>query len=122
MSIIIIIPAIVCLFALFRDSVQKTFLNVVLPVYLLLPLYYYWKVNALPPLDFTETVLLPLGLLIVFKELKAMALHADGRVARAVCRFGLLCGLTDANAHHVDLRPVPEPDERGLCRTWPASC
>ena len=31
MAIIIIIPAIVCLFALFRDSVQKTFLSVVLP-------------------------------------------------------------------------------------------
>ena len=70
MPIIILIPAVICLFALFRDSVQKTFLNVVLPVYLLLPLYYFWKVNALPPLDFTEAVLLPLGILIIFKEMR----------------------------------------------------
>ena len=69
MSIIILIPALACIFALFRDSLPKAFLNVYLPVFMLFPIYYYWKVAALPPVDFSEAVLLPLGIAILIKEL-----------------------------------------------------
>ncbi len=74
MPIIILIPLVVVLFALFRDSVQKTFLDFVIPAWLLLPIYFYWKVAALPPLDFSEAALLPIGILIVFKEMKSWRL------------------------------------------------
>ena len=69
MSIIILIPAVCCILALFRDSISKAFLNVYLPVFMLLPVYYYWKVAALPPITFSEAALLPLGIAIALKEL-----------------------------------------------------
>jgi len=69
MSIIILIPALACIIALFRDSTTKAFLNIYLPVFLLFPIYYFWKVAALPPIDFAEAALIPIGLAIVLKEL-----------------------------------------------------
>jgi hypothetical protein len=70
MSIIILIPALACIIALFRYSTTKTFLNVYLPVFFLLPIYYFWKVAALPPIDFAEAALLPLGFAILVKDLR----------------------------------------------------
>jgi len=70
MSIIVLIPALACIIALFRDSTTKAFLNVYLPVFFLVPIYYFWKVAALPPIDFAEAALLPLGLAIILKELR----------------------------------------------------
>lgn len=69
MPIIILIPALACIFALFRDSVQKAFLNVYLPVFMLFPIYYYWKVTSLPPIDFSEAILLPLGIAMLAREM-----------------------------------------------------
>lgn len=69
MSIIILIPALICIYMLFRESVQRVFLDVYLPVFMLLPVYYFWKVPALPPIDFAEATLLPLGIAIVLLEL-----------------------------------------------------
>jgi len=69
MSIIILIPALVCLIALFRDSTAKAFLNIYLPVFFLFPIYYFWKVAALPPIDFAEAALIPIGLAIILKDL-----------------------------------------------------
>lgn len=69
MSIVILIPALICIGLLFRESVQKVFLDVYLPVFMFLPAFYYWKVAALPPLDFSEAVLLPLGIAILLFEL-----------------------------------------------------
>ena len=37
MPIIVLIPTLICIIALFRDSVQKAFLNVFIPVFLMLP-------------------------------------------------------------------------------------
>jgi hypothetical protein len=68
MSIIILIPAVICLVALFRWSLAQTVLNVYLPVFTLVPIYYYWKTAALPPVTFGEAVLLPLGWAILIKE------------------------------------------------------
>jgi hypothetical protein len=70
MSIIILIPALACIIALFRDSTTKAFLNIYLPVFLFLPVYYFWKVASLPPITFAEAALLPLGLAIAFKDLR----------------------------------------------------
>lgn len=69
MPIIILIPAVVCIIGLFKWSLTETFLNVYLPVFALLPIYYYWKVAALPPIGFSEAVLFPLGVAILIKEL-----------------------------------------------------
>ncbi len=68
MSIIILIPALICLVALFHWSLTRTFLNVYLPIFTLVPIYYFWKVAALPPITFGEAALLPLGFAILIKE------------------------------------------------------
>ena len=69
MPIIVLIPALICILALFRDSVPKAFLNVYLPVFMLFPIYFYWKVAALPPITVSQAVLLPLGIAILAREL-----------------------------------------------------
>ena len=69
MEIITLIPFVLCVLLFFRDSVQKAFLNVYLPIFMVFPIYYYWKVAALPPVDPSEAVLFPLGLAILVKEM-----------------------------------------------------
>jgi len=69
MSIIILIPTLICIVALFRNSAQKVLLNVVLPIFLLCPTYYFWKVSYLPPVDLSDAILIPLGTVILWKEL-----------------------------------------------------
>ncbi len=69
MPIIILIPFFLSIIALLRDSVQKAFLNVYLPVFMCFPLYYFWKADALPPLGFSEAALLPIAFAIIVKEL-----------------------------------------------------
>ena len=62
MSTIILIPAILSTLALFFWTPARVFRDVVLPSLLLLPLYYFWKVALLPPIDFADTAMLPLGI------------------------------------------------------------
>jgi hypothetical protein len=61
MTIVVLIPALLCVVALFLWPVEKVFRNIALPVVLLCPLIYFWKVALLPPIDFSDAVLLPLG-------------------------------------------------------------
>jgi hypothetical protein len=68
MPIIILIPTAICIVALFRVSVQKAFLNLYIPIFMMFPTYYFWKVAALPPVDLSEAILLPLGIAIFIKE------------------------------------------------------
>lgn len=68
MPYIVLIPGILCIVALWRTSPQKAFMNVYLPVFLLLPTYYLWKTAALPPIGFAEATLLPLGIGMIFKD------------------------------------------------------
>ena len=70
MTIIILIPAVLCIVALFRVSTQKTFMNVYIPLFMLCPIYYFWKVAALPPIDFSEACLLPLGIAMIVKDVR----------------------------------------------------
>ncbi len=70
MQIMILIPAVLCVFSLFRSSASKTFRNVFLPTLLILPTYYFWKVPTLPPIDVSEAVLIPLAIAILMNHLK----------------------------------------------------
>jgi hypothetical protein len=68
MSIIILIPGILCTVTLCFRSPAWVFRCVVLPCLLLLPLYYEWKVALLPPVDFADAVLLPLGIAMAIRS------------------------------------------------------
>ena len=68
MTIIVLIPTLICIVLLFRMSVQKVFVNLFLPVFIMLPTYYYWKVPSLPPIDVVEAILCPLGIAMFLKE------------------------------------------------------
>jgi O-Antigen ligase len=70
MPIIILIPTVICIFALFRVSVQRVFLGLYIPIFMMIPIYYFWKVVALPPVDLSEAILLPLGIAIFAKEIR----------------------------------------------------
>ena len=70
MPIVILIPTVICAIALFRISVQRVFLNLYIPIFMMFPVYYYWKVAALPPVDLGEAILLPLGIAIALKEIR----------------------------------------------------
>ena len=68
MPILILIPTALCIVALFRVSVQRVFLNLYIPIFMMFPTYYFWKVATLPPIDLAEAILLPLGIAILIKE------------------------------------------------------
>jgi hypothetical protein len=70
MSIIALIPALVCTVALFFWPPARVFRNVVLPVILLLPLYFVWKAPLLPPIDFADAALLPLGIALALRGMR----------------------------------------------------
>lgn len=70
MPIIILIPTVICIVALFRVSVQRVFLDLYIPIFMMFPAYYFWKVAALPPIDLSEAILLPLGIAIFVKEIR----------------------------------------------------
>ena len=70
MQIIVLLPAVLCVFSLFHSSASRTFQNVFLPTLLMLPTYYFWKVPALPPIDISEAVLIPLALALFLRHLK----------------------------------------------------
>ncbi len=97
MQIVILIPTALCILALFRDTVQRAFLNVYLPVFMLFPIYYYWKVASLPPIDLSEAALVPLGAAIVLKELPRWRLSLmDGWLAL----FMFSSAYADSLNHH----------------------
>jgi hypothetical protein len=68
MSNVILIPGILFILALFRDSLQKAFFNVYVPVFVCFPIYYTWKVAALPPISWLQAVAIPLGIVLLIKE------------------------------------------------------
>lgn len=68
MSIVILIPGILCIFALMRGNTQKAFLDFFIPVLVLLPLGYLLKFPHLPPIDFLSAVTFPLGIAMLFTD------------------------------------------------------
>ena len=69
MEIIVLVPGILCVVALLRWTTQRAFLDVCLPVLLLVPTDYFWKVASLPPISFIEAVMVPLGAGMVLTNL-----------------------------------------------------
>ncbi len=69
MPFIILIPFVICVIALVRGTVQQAFLNVYLPVFMLCPIYFFWKIAALPPIDVSQAILVPLGLAMLLREM-----------------------------------------------------
>ena len=69
MEIIILIPGVLCIVALLRGTTQRAFLDVCLPVLMLLPTYYSWKAPFLPPITFIEAAMVPLGVGMVLTNL-----------------------------------------------------
>ena len=70
MPIVILIPTVICIIVLFRNSVQKAFLNIFIPIFMMFPTYYYWKVASLPPVDLSEAILFPLGIAMFITEVR----------------------------------------------------
>lgn len=65
MDIVILFPALLCTAGLYFWGAPRTFLNICLPILVLLPTYFYWKVNGFPNVDFSLAVLMPLGVALV---------------------------------------------------------
>ncbi len=68
MALTILIPALVCWAVLALGSARKALLNVYLPVLLLLPQYYVLRIQHLPPVNFADAAVLPLGLALLINE------------------------------------------------------
>jgi hypothetical protein len=66
MDSLVAVPAIVCSAGLVRWGPQKTFLNICLPIVVLFPTYYRWKINRIPDLDTSICVMMPLGLALFY--------------------------------------------------------
>jgi hypothetical protein len=65
MDILIFAPTLLCIAGLLYWGVQKTFLNVCLPILFVLPTYFYWKMDGFPGVDFGLAVLMPLGAALI---------------------------------------------------------
>jgi hypothetical protein len=70
MAAIILIPALVCWAVLAMGSARKALLCVYLPALLLLPQYYVLRLPHLPPIGFADAAILPLGIALVFKDMR----------------------------------------------------
>ena len=62
MPIVVLIPSVLCIFALLHGRTKAAFLGVFIPVLVLLPTDYFWRPPHLPPISFVEATLFPLGI------------------------------------------------------------
>jgi len=69
MPLITLIPGIICIIVLLRGKTQDVFLNVMLPVLLLIPVDYYLTLKPIPPINLIDAVLIPLGVGMVIRDL-----------------------------------------------------
>jgi hypothetical protein len=69
MPLITFIPGLICIVVLLRGRTQNAFLNVFLPALLLIPVDYYLTIRPIPPINIIDSVLLPLGVGMVLKDL-----------------------------------------------------
>ncbi len=70
MAAIILIPALACWAVLAMGSARKALLWVYMPALLLLPQYYIFRLPHVPPITFADAAILPLGIALVFKEMR----------------------------------------------------
>jgi hypothetical protein len=66
-----LIPALIAAFIAFRRSAAQAFMDVYLPVLLLLPMYYRWIIPALPDPTFEQAAILPIAGAFFFSGGKA---------------------------------------------------
>ena len=62
MPYITLIPGLLCIYALVRGGTRSAFLNVLLPVLLLLPTNFFLKITHLPDLTFVDVTLAVMGI------------------------------------------------------------
>ena len=70
MGIIAIFPSLYAAYIALRQSAAAAFLNVYIPVLLLLPEYYRWSVPALPDPTFSQAAIIPVALAYLSRDLK----------------------------------------------------
>jgi len=75
MALIILIPALACWIALARGGTRKALLDVYLPCVLLLPGYYILRLPHTPPLAFSDTAIIPLGIAILLTQMRNWRFH-----------------------------------------------
>jgi hypothetical protein len=69
MPLITLIPGIICVIVLLRGRTQDAFLDVVLPVLLLIPVDYYLSIKPIPPFNLIDAALIPLGIGMLIRDL-----------------------------------------------------
>ncbi len=101
-NFIIFIPTVLTVVALFRTSLTKVFLNIYLPVLLLLPLYFHIKLPGLPPIDFSEAVAIPLGCAMIYRLWPFFTFtFSDVALAVFIASSGLAHFLTHDTTHGI---------------------
>jgi hypothetical protein len=70
MSLLLVIPGLICLFLVSRDRIETAFLSVYLPCLLMLPQSYSVRIPHLPPTTAAEFALIPLGFVGIFRLLR----------------------------------------------------
>src|SRR5579883_773903 len=69
MGAIVLLPALVCGYVLWRYSLAQAILNVYLPALMLLPDYYRWDLPGIPDPTFAEATLVPIAVVFAWQEL-----------------------------------------------------
>ncbi len=69
MSYITLLPGIICVLVLLRGGLRSAFLNVLLPVLLLLPTNFFLQITHLPDLNFLDITLLVMGMWMLVMEM-----------------------------------------------------
>jgi hypothetical protein len=70
MDLIVLIPFFACLVVLATRSARHAFAYVYLPTVMLLPGYWTLRLPHIPPVSFTDVVILPLGLALLYTEIR----------------------------------------------------
>lgn len=69
MELVTLIPAVLCIRAIFRSGTAYAFQSVFLPVLLLFPSYFFWTFRPLPSLNFLSAAAVPLGVGMAFLDI-----------------------------------------------------
>jgi len=70
MELVILLPALACVVVMAMGSTRSALINVYLPAVLLLPQSFQLRFEHLPPLTFADTAILPLGVALIFMEMR----------------------------------------------------
>src|SRR5882762_1916588 len=66
MQLLLLVPFLASLYYLWRGSARSAFLNVFLPVLLLIPESYVWRIPHLPPVNYMVMTLFPIAVALPF--------------------------------------------------------